>query len=250
MRFTPRADPVGALLPLLNEWFIIISMTRSRSSQRLDNIVAAATEVFMRRGYVQARMEHVAEAAGIAPGTLYLYVEGKESLFELALRRAFHDRSALELELPYAGGSVVERSWQLVRDAIDFPLMFERPHLREAIDVRSEFTALVSELYDWLSHHWQGVRMIERCASDWPELHAYFYKDLRRDGLNRWTEYLDHRGRQGHLRAMPDTATAARVIMETIAFFAMHRHTAPDSDMPDDVARTTVLAILTSAFVP
>jgi hypothetical protein len=49
---------------------------------------------------------------------------------------------------------------------------------------------------------------------------------------------------------MPDDAIAARIVLETVSFFAMHRHTAPDSDQFDDAAtRETVLAVLTAAFV-
>ena len=226
-------------------------MARTKTPDRLDTIIDAATRVFMRRGYQQTRMEHVAEAAAVAPGTLYLYFDGKESLFELVLRRAFLDATAGEIELPYKSEgrvSIIERSWELVRGAVDFPLMYAGPAAKSS-DVRVEFQALVEELYEWISRYWKGIRLIEKSATDWPELSAFFYQELRRDGLTRWSEYLEKRAGEGAFKVMPDYAVAARVIFETVAFFGMHRHTAPDSEMDAGVARATVLTILTNAFV-
>jgi TetR/AcrR family transcriptional regulator, fatty acid metabolism regulator protein len=48
--------------------------------RRRGEIVRAAVEVFAERGYFAARMREVAERAGVADGTLYLYFEGKEHL--------------------------------------------------------------------------------------------------------------------------------------------------------------------------
>jgi len=66
-------------------------------------ILRAAVEVFARRGYVGARMREVAERAGVADGTLYLYFHGKEALLvatleehaEAFLSRARRDASRL-----------------------------------------------------------------------------------------------------------------------------------------------------------
>jgi TetR/AcrR family fatty acid metabolism transcriptional regulator len=48
--------------------------------QKRNRILRAAIEVFASKGYFAARMTDVAEAAGVADGTLYLYFEGKEHL--------------------------------------------------------------------------------------------------------------------------------------------------------------------------
>ncbi len=48
--------------------------------RRRSEIVRAAVEVFAERGYFAARMREVAERAGVADGTLYLYFKGKEDL--------------------------------------------------------------------------------------------------------------------------------------------------------------------------
>jgi TetR/AcrR family transcriptional regulator, fatty acid metabolism regulator protein len=66
---------------------------------RRGEILRAAVEVFADRGYFAARMREVAQRAGVADGTLYLYFKGKEDLLvsileeyaEAFLTRARHD---------------------------------------------------------------------------------------------------------------------------------------------------------------
>ena len=63
-------------------------MKRKSPAARLDLMVQAAITVFIRVGYRRAQMADIAREMGVAPGTLYLYVESKEALFDLALRHA------------------------------------------------------------------------------------------------------------------------------------------------------------------
>lgn len=48
--------------------------------QRRAEILRAAVTVFADKGYFAARMREVAQQAGVADGTLYLYFKGKEDL--------------------------------------------------------------------------------------------------------------------------------------------------------------------------
>lgn len=49
---------------------------------RLQTILDAAMEVFLDKGFAEARLEDVAARAGVAKGTIYLYVRSKQALFE------------------------------------------------------------------------------------------------------------------------------------------------------------------------
>jgi len=51
-----------------------------RRERRRAAILRAAVDVFAKRGYTAARMREVAQSAGVADGTLYLYFAGKEAL--------------------------------------------------------------------------------------------------------------------------------------------------------------------------
>ncbi len=55
---------------------------------RREAILDAALSVFAERGYEAARLDDVAERAGVAKGTLYLYFDDKEALFEEVIRGA------------------------------------------------------------------------------------------------------------------------------------------------------------------
>ena len=55
-------------------------MARRIPESRFDELVRAATGVFIARGYRLTQMSDVAEAVGVAKGTLYGYVESKDAL--------------------------------------------------------------------------------------------------------------------------------------------------------------------------
>jgi AcrR family transcriptional regulator len=59
---------------------------RARKLQRREKILAAAFEEFAAKGYTEARLDDVAERAGIAKGTIYLYFKNKGVLFQSVLR--------------------------------------------------------------------------------------------------------------------------------------------------------------------
>src|SRR6185436_5185571 len=63
-------------------------MARRIPDDRLEQLVECATRVFIEQGYARTQMADVAAALGVAKGTLYLYVESKEALFDLVARYA------------------------------------------------------------------------------------------------------------------------------------------------------------------
>jgi len=56
---------------------------------RCAEILEAARKVFARKGFEKATMDEIAEAAGVAKGTVYLYFESKRDVYLEALRRGF-----------------------------------------------------------------------------------------------------------------------------------------------------------------
>jgi AcrR family transcriptional regulator len=53
-----------------------------KSALRRDAILAAALEEFSARGFAAARLEDVAQRAGVGKGTIYLHFRDKEALFQ------------------------------------------------------------------------------------------------------------------------------------------------------------------------
>src|SRR5918911_541542 len=87
-------------------------MPRPRPPDRLEQLAESAVKVFTARGYRRAQMADVAREMGVAPGTLYLYVESKEALFDLAVRHALANGAG---ELP----STLRIAQKLLRDVPD-----------------------------------------------------------------------------------------------------------------------------------
>ena len=59
---------------------------RPSQDERRAAILAAALDVFAENGFAAARLDDVAQKAGVAKGTLYLYFPDKEALFEALLQ--------------------------------------------------------------------------------------------------------------------------------------------------------------------
>lgn len=71
------------------------------------NVVAAATRVFLRRGYRRASMDAIAREAGVSKQTIYNNFGNKESLFA-AIARERCDRLIAALDIPDADTRAVE----------------------------------------------------------------------------------------------------------------------------------------------
>jgi AcrR family transcriptional regulator len=62
---------------------LAVKPTRAdKSALRRDAIVAAALEEFSARGFAAARLDDVAQRAGVGKGTIYLHFRDKEALFQ------------------------------------------------------------------------------------------------------------------------------------------------------------------------
>lgn len=78
-----------------------------RKDARPVELLAAALQLFVDKGYAGTRLEDVAAQAGVSKGTLYLYFENKEELFKAVVREnvvALISRSAGEVS-HYTGSS-------------------------------------------------------------------------------------------------------------------------------------------------
>jgi AcrR family transcriptional regulator len=59
-----------------------------RKQARPTEILDAALKVFAQKGFAAARMDDIAQAAGVTKGTIYLYFENKEAVFKSLVREA------------------------------------------------------------------------------------------------------------------------------------------------------------------
>lgn len=87
----------------------------ARSTARREAILAAALDEFSERGFEATRLDDVANRAGIAKGTIYLYFRDKESLFQELIRTmltplvgTIEAIGAADLPLPEIAGHIVD----------------------------------------------------------------------------------------------------------------------------------------------
>jgi AcrR family transcriptional regulator len=191
-------------------------MARPSRGERLVQIADAALRGFTERGFRLTQVADIARLAGVAPGTIYLFAEGKESLFWLALARA------MDLPLDEVVGEPPTASQLQAR----FAPNGASPSLRHFLDGSSSLPPLervLGELWMTIEQAAAAINLVERCAGDWPELAHEFYAVLRPTLLGNLSEYLVAAAESGACRRAPNPQLAARVIVETIAWFAMHR---------------------------
>lgn len=229
-------------------------MVRTRSPDKLRQIVDAALRVFVAEGYRAARVEEVAERAGVSAGTIYLYATGKEALFELTLRTAFGEPLPDVDDAPYGatiGPGMIEWMWRRLAAVSPFSALRAAAAREAPVEPGAEFDEVVGELWAWQARYWPALELLERCGREWPELDLLYYHQFRRELLELGAVWLSRRMDDGHLLAYADPGTAVRVIAETVTFFAMHRHVRPHTgEIREDVARDTVLLLLRRGFVP
>jgi AcrR family transcriptional regulator len=61
---------------------------RRRAEARPDEVLDAALELFVEKGFAQTRVEDIAARAGLSKGAVYLYFPSKEAILEGLVRRA------------------------------------------------------------------------------------------------------------------------------------------------------------------
>jgi AcrR family transcriptional regulator len=226
-------------------------MVRTRPPQRLDQIIEAAIVVFGRLGFRRAQMADVARQAGVAPGTLYSYVESKEALFALVLERASNPDAAPPAVLPVPSPTTQDLFERLEKGftwTTGLPALHAALDRRRVANPRRELQEIVEELWELIDGSRRVADVIERSARDWPELADLFYRRLRRTLFADLTMYVERRAAKGHLRSTTHPEVVARFVIETITWFGRHRHGDPDTDLDDQAVRAEVVPLIVNAL--
>lgn len=242
-------------------------MARVRPPDRLPALAAAATDLFIAQGYRRTRIDQVAAALGLAKGTVYLCVESKAALLWLALLHASvpspfeldgspggadGELRTLPLATPESGRLAALVQHQLATDASLAALLkrLEAPPGRAA-NVSEELAEVVRGLFRTLYARRVGIKLLDRCAPDVPELHSVFY-GFARDGLPQVLRgFLAARVAANQLRAPVDIHTASRMLLETVMTWAVHIHwDAAPRHCDRDVVERSVVELASRWWLP
>jgi AcrR family transcriptional regulator len=122
-----------------------------KAAARREAILDAALDEFSARGFAAARLDDVAQRAGVAKGTIYLYFADKETLFqELILSKMSPIVGTLEGAL-----------------ATDLPL---RVIIDQAVEI------FVREVYG--THRKQLIRLVISEGPRFPALAEFYYREV------------------------------------------------------------------------
>ena len=214
-------------------------MARRIPENRFDELVRAATAVFIARGYRLTQMSDVAEAVGVAKGTIYGYVESKDALLWACLRSA-DDSGPIPLPetLPIPTLPQGEIGLQVKRALgaeLAQPILSEALERERSDDPIGEMEAIIGELYDLMFENRHRIKLLDRCM-DHPELENLWQTQGRERSRLALARYIERRVEAGQIRPIQNLRLAARMIVETVATWAVHIHwdRAPEDFDPEE----------------
>ncbi|MDP3700414.1 MAG: TetR/AcrR family transcriptional regulator [Hylemonella sp.] len=168
-----------------------------RKDARPGELLAAALELFVEKGYAATRSEEVARRAGVSKGTLFLYFASKEELFKAVVRENIAGRFAeWNAEFETYPGSTPE----MLRYAM--MSWWERVGNTPAAGITK---LMMSE------------------ASNFPELAAFYQQEVIEPGHELIRRILQRGVDRGEFRPM-DMAPAIYVVLAPMIFLMSWKH--------------------------
>ena len=228
--------------------------SKSKKIKQLERIIEGAIRIFSSHGYRQAQMSDIAKEIGISPGTLYLYFESKEALFEYILKYIFlSEQNFKEIAFPIKSSSRdfgFNTLKELYASSEPFAYIKQMMRNKKVKNVQEEFEKIIRLEFHFLSTYRNGITMLLNSTFHWPQL-ADIYTDSVKNYLDTLSSYLVLRIDQGFIRKLPDVPAAARMILETVAWFAVHRYKAMlQPNIDEKTAEETVVDLLVNSFIP
>ena len=150
-----------------------------RKEARPEEILKAALQEFAANGFAATRVDDVARRAGISKGTVYLYFDSKQQLFEAVVRHWI---------LP-----PLERIETLAK----------ADEISSASLIRHQIATLYTELVGTDLRHILRLMIAE--GPRFPDLVEFYYREIVMRGLTAITRVIDRGVASGEFRA-----TAAR----------------------------------------
>jgi AcrR family transcriptional regulator len=233
-------------------------VARSIPADRVPAVLAAAARVFIAHGYARTQVQDIADALGLAKGTLYGYAAGKEALFAAAVRYADGvEPVPVDLPLPAPGpgelaGVVAARLAAQVPDmALSRALTGADP---APVEVGAELAGIVIDLYRRLAANRVAIKLVDRCAPELPELAEVWFGTGRGAQMAGMEAYLRRRQATGALVLPGPPPLVARSIVELCVLWAVHCRFDPAPPDPAfagviDAEEETVAATLAGLLV-
>lgn len=183
-----------------------------RKQARPAELLAAALDCFVEKGFAGTRMEDIARRAGVAKGTFYLYFPSKEAVFEALVRETLLPRIAtLELSAGMAGWSAEAK-------------------LRTILSMLGQVLAdprLVAI-----------PKLVLAEAGNFPDMARFYRREVIARGQALLTALFREGVETGEFRLLPDLDILPRLFMGPVVLTALWQTTfAPVEDVPMSIDR-------------
>jgi AcrR family transcriptional regulator len=179
-----------------------------RKDARPQELLAAALDLFVEKGFASTRLEDVARRAGVSKGTLYLYFANKEELFKAVVR---------ETVVPVIG------------DAEDIIAGFEGHNaelLREILGGWWERLGATKA---------SGiVKLVMAESGNFPDLAAFYHEEVISRGTRMIASMLERGVRRGEFRPINVEMTTQVLIAPILMLMTWKHSPAPCGDVPLD----------------
>lgn len=168
-----------------------------RPDARPQELLDAALALFVEKGYAATRLEEVAQRAGVAKATLYLYYDNKLELFKAVVRHALVERFD---EVAQAQG-------------------------RRRIGAREELAALLTAFVERVaSSSLSGIpKLVMAESGNFPEIARFYHDEVIARGRAMVVAALERGAASGEFRKV-DTEYAWRIVIAPLLFAIIWKH--------------------------
>ncbi|HET6763778.1 MAG TPA: TetR/AcrR family transcriptional regulator [Longimicrobiaceae bacterium] len=170
---------------------------RRRADARPGEILDAAVELFVEKGFAATRMEEIAQRAGVTKGTVYLYYAGKEELFRAVIQ---------DMVLPVlAEGERFVAEWRG--------------------DSRELFGAMIHRWWTGIQEpRFACLKLITGEAANFPEAARYYVNEVVHRGRRLFESVLRRGMERGEFRADLDLPSAGRLAVAPLLNAALYKN--------------------------
>lgn len=217
-------------------------------NDRIRAITDAATRLFLQQGYSKTQISHIAKAAGVSVGTIYLDFAGKKEILHFVVKCLIDsDFINQDFERPITDDLFVGVEEEVLA-AIERNEREFRKHLTGCAESYS-LERLISDVFDMMDRYAVGYLFIKKNMFDFKAM-AERYKKSRGQFLEIITQYLEFFMENGTVRHLDHPELAATLIVETISWWAMDlRYTSFETrEIPPDLAKEICMDNLITAY--
>ncbi len=93
---------------------------RKREPETRDKIIKSASKLFAKRGFFKTTVDDIAQATGVAKGTVYLYFKNKQELYTATIDAHFNYALDKIAEIETKNISATEKINEIATDFVDY----------------------------------------------------------------------------------------------------------------------------------